>query len=133
MLIKRVSWKAIVKQAFEYFINGFLGCLLYLVISKLDLKIRNLSPASRVSSFDLKQILFSLPLSVKSAYEKWFLYFHDEMFHRNKLYLLLFVMTVLFIGMEVAILELINMQFTMLETLFSGVICMGQTETDTGI
>lgn len=99
--IKRVSWKTIVKQAFEYFINGFLGCLLYLVISKLDLKIRNLSPASRVSSFDLKQVLFSLPLSVKSAYEKLFLYFHDEMFHRNRLYLLLFAATVLFIGMEV--------------------------------
>lgn len=99
--IKRVSWKAIVKQAFEYFINGFLGCLLYLVISKLDLKIRNLSPASRVSSFDLKQVLFSLPLSVKSAYEKLFLYFHDEMFHRNRLYLLLFAVAVLFIGMEV--------------------------------
>ncbi len=96
-LIECVSWKTLGMQIAEYIVCGGISCGLYIVIMKIDLKIHDLSPASRTASFSLKTIIDSLYMSIINAYKTWGAYFDDRMFHRNFIYLLFLLIAFLFL------------------------------------
>lgn len=54
-----ISWKTLIKQVAEFAVCGISGCVLYLLIMKIDLKFHNLSPNGRMSLFN--GICFSWP------------------------------------------------------------------------
>mgnify|MGYP002516564231 CR=1 FL=1 len=95
-LLTYVPWCVWGGHVAKFAICGCGGCILYLLIMKIDLKVRNLSAAGRVGAFNIKVIIKSLLQSTgKNAYQNFGNYFKDTVLHRNFLYFSFITISVL--------------------------------------
>lgn len=91
-LIDGQSFKYIRRLFIRFFLSGFCGGLLYLILMKIDLAVHQIDAADRVSNVSLSDILLSLPEQVLVAYKTFFAYFWDFTLNRSFFYLILFVL-----------------------------------------
>lgn len=73
--------------------TSILGCIISTVILNIDLSVRDLSSASRLAMFDVKEIFSAFPQRVPYVYEKYMNVLKTPLMHRNLIYLAIIIVT----------------------------------------